>query len=49
VGYGDFLRSRGLTRDFAEVFGERKCGGGLGAGTHIMKASVGHPANIDSQ
>jgi hypothetical protein len=29
VGYGNFWVRRGLTRDFTEVFGERKCGGGL--------------------
>jgi hypothetical protein len=41
VSYGDFGALRGLTRDFAEVFGKRKMQRRVGAGTHISKSRCG--------
>ena len=38
-----FQGGGGLTCDFAGVFGERKCGGGLEADPTSQKRDVGHP------
>jgi hypothetical protein len=41
LGYEDFGELRGLTRDFAGVFGERKWGGGLGLNPHLRSEMWG--------
>ena len=40
VGYGIFRVRRDLTRDFAGVFGERKCGAGWGIGGTLPGAQM---------
>ena len=39
-GYGDFLVCRGLTRDFAEVFGERNVRGRVGGWNPHLKSEM---------